>query len=78
MKLMNQELSEQTQENWKMKVMVIGGLMGLVTGLAAAYLLVQRAEKAQEQPLLNSSEGVKLGLLVFGLLRQVSQLGEGK
>lgn len=72
------ELTVTTQDNWKMKILVVGGLIGLVSGLAAAYLLVQRAEKAGEQPLLSSGEGVKLGLLVFGLLRQVSQLGEGK
>ncbi len=75
---MDNELAASTQDSWKMKVLLVGGLVGLASGVAAAYLLVQRAEKAGEQPLLSSSEGVKLGILVFGLLRQVAQLGEGK
>lgn len=75
---MDEEIVEQTEENWELKVMLVGGLVGLLTGLAGAYLLVQRARKAEEMRTLSASEGIKLGLLVFGLLRQVSQLGEGK
>lgn len=67
-----------SQENWKAKVFMIGGAVGLLTGLLAAYLLVQRAEKRDEKPELNAGEGVKLGVLVFGLLRQIAALGEGK
>ena len=66
------------QEDWKPKVLVIGGVIGLLTGLLAAYLLVQRAEKEAIKPQLSAGEGVKLGVLVFGLLRQVAMLGEGK
>jgi hypothetical protein len=43
--------------------------------LGAAYLLVQRAKKRGESPSLSALEGVKLGVLIFGLLRQVSMLG---
>ena len=66
------------QENWRPKVMVIGGVIGLMAGLLAAYLLIQRAEKQNQKPELNAGEGVKLGVLVFGLLRQIATLGEGK
>jgi hypothetical protein len=45
--------------------------------LGAAYLLIQRAKRRAEPPNLNASEGIKLGLLVFGLLRQVAMLGGG-
>lgn len=65
-------------DNWKTKVLVIGGAVGLLTGLGAAYLLIQRSDESEEKPVLNLVEAIKLGLLVFGLLRQVSQLGEGK
>lgn len=74
----NESALTMQEEQWKKKVILIGGVVGLLTGLVAAYMLVQRAEKAGEKPLLSSGEGVKLGLLVFGLLRQVTQLGEGK
>lgn len=64
--------------NWKPRVMMIGGAVGLLAGLAAAYLLIQRAERDNSQPQLHAREGVKLGVLVFGLLREIAQLGDGK
>ncbi len=70
------ELIEE-DENWNARVLVIGVVVGALTGLGAAYLLLQRAKKRQEPPNLNATEGIKLGLLVFGLLRQVAMLGGG-
>jgi len=66
-----------TQDNWKTKALLIGAGVGLLAGLGAAYMLVQRAEKDGGRPELSAGEGVKLGLLVLGLLRQVAQLGDG-
>jgi len=63
--------------SWTGQVLVIGAAVGLLTGLGAAYLLIQRAKRRAESPNLNATEGIKLGLLVFGLLRQVSMLGGG-
>ena len=63
--------------NWEGPVLAIGAVVGALTGLGAAYLLVVRAKKREERPSLNAIEGIKLGLLVFGLLRQVSLLGSG-
>lgn len=62
---------------WAGQVLVIGGVVGALTGLAGAYLMLQRAKRRAEPPNLNASEGIKLGLLVFGLLRQVALLGSG-
>jgi hypothetical protein len=75
---MENEMALQTQDQGKTKVLLIGGAVGLLTGVAVAYLLVQRSEKSGSTALLNSSEGVKLGLLVLGLLRQITQLGDNK
>ena len=63
--------------SWTGQVLVIGVVVGALTGLGAAYLLIQRAKKRAEPPNLNAGEGIKLGLLVFGLLRQVAMLGSG-
>jgi hypothetical protein len=63
--------------SWTGQVLAIGAVIGALTGLGAAYLLIQRAKKRAEPPNLNASEGIKLGLLVFGLLRQVAMLGSG-
>ena len=49
-----------------------------VMRLGAAYLLVQRADKEGHELKLSTGEGMRLGMLVLGMLRQVSRLGEGK
>ncbi len=69
-------MENETQDNWKTKALLIGAGVGLLAGLGAAYMLVQRAEKEGGRPELSAGEGVKLGLLVLGLLRQVTQLGD--
>lgn len=63
--------------NWRTKTLVLGGIIGAAVGLGAAYLLIQRAEKEQGKLEMSAGEGIKLGLLVLGLLHQVAQLGEG-
>ena len=70
-------MSEQTTEittvdNWKPKVLIIGGVIGAAVGVAAAYLLVQRTKEVP--PKITAGEGVKLGVIVFGLLRSVANL----
>jgi hypothetical protein len=65
----------EAQENWKVKILVMGGVIGILAGLGAAYLLIQNSEKQGERPELTAGEGVKLGLWVFGLMRQISTLG---
>jgi hypothetical protein len=67
----------EMDDSWKVPVLAIGAVLGALTGLGAAYLLVQRAQKRGETPNLSAIEGIKLGVLIFGLLRQVSMLGSG-
>ncbi|HLB64533.1 MAG TPA: hypothetical protein VJJ46_06800 [Anaerolineales bacterium] len=68
----------ETGENWKARTLLVGSLLGAFAGAAAAYLLVRRSETSGEPPRLGTGESLRLGLLVLGLLRQVSQLGEGE
>lgn len=65
------------EDNWKPRLLIIGAVIGALTGIGAAYLLAQRAERQGIKPKLSSKEGLSLSLLVFGLLRQVSLLGGG-
>lgn len=60
--------------NWKAKTLLIGGAIGLVTGLVAAYLFIQRAEAENDHPRLTAGEGVKVGVGVIGLLKLVTDL----
>ena len=67
----------EESDNWKMKTLIIGGIAGLLTGLLAAYLLIQRAEQGEEKPKLSAGEGVKVGIGVLGLLKLISDTGGG-
>ncbi len=77
-KVFEQQEMVEMDTTWAGRVLVIGAVVGALTGLAGAYLLIQRAKRRAEPPNLNASEGIKLGLLVFGLLRQVALLGSGE
>ncbi len=74
---MNTEIM-RNGEDWKPKVLLVGGAVGLAAGLIAAYLLIQRAERDNTAPEIKAREGVKLGFLLFGLLREIAALGDGK
>ncbi len=58
------------------KNILLGALIGAVTGLIAAMLLTRRAEKNERETALTAGEGLKLGVLVFGLLRAIASLGD--
>ena len=60
--------------NWKAMALVVGAVAGAITGLAAALVLVRRAEKRGESLTVSTGEGLRLGLLVMGLLREVAAL----
>ena len=68
--------SLQVSENWKNRTLLLGAAIGALVGVSAAYLLVQRAEREDGEMHMGTGEGIKLGLLVFGLLRQVAQLAD--
>ncbi len=58
------------------KVIIGGALIGAVTGLIAATLLTRRAEKSERVTAITTGEGLKLGLLIVGLLRAISSLSD--
>ena len=60
----------------KSSTILFGALIGAVTGLAAAVLLTRRAEQNERETALTTGEGLKLGVLVFGLLRAIASLGD--
>jgi len=62
----------------KRKTLVMGALIGAITGLFAALLLNRRAEQNESETALTTGEGLKLGVLVFGLLRAIASLGDDK
>lgn len=58
----------------KSRVLLGGALIGAMTGLIAAMLLSRRAERSDRETAITTGEGLKLGVLVFGLLRAIASL----
>jgi gas vesicle protein len=58
------------------KTLFFGALIGAVTGLIAANLLHRNAERNEKETAITAGEGMKLGVLVFGLLRAIASLGD--
>ena len=71
-----EELAEnQAPANTQGKTLLIGAAVGALTGLAAAYLLTRRAARNEADVTITPTEGLKIGLLVVGLLRAIASLG---
>ena len=66
----------QDTSDWKSKILIVGALVGLVSGLLAAFVIIQRAEQKQVQPNINAGDGVKVGLGVLGVLKLISDIGD--
>jgi hypothetical protein len=69
-------MEEKTDNSWKLKTLVAGGVLGLLTGIGAAYLLTLRAEQKGIQLAITPGKGVALGVMLAGLLRSILSLGE--
>ena len=67
---------EQVNETWKVKTLLIGAAIGALTGLGAAYLLTRRAEQEGKPLSITSGQGLKIGVLIAGLLRSIMGLGD--
>jgi hypothetical protein len=68
--------------NLKTRVMIIGGVVGALLGVGAAYLYLQSAsvqmdEEGNERlPAVQPTKALTLGLGVMALLRQIAGMGK--
>jgi hypothetical protein len=60
----------------KTKTLIIGAVTGAALGLAGAFLLTRRAEETGSEIAVSTGDGVRLGVMVIGLLRAIADLGE--
>jgi hypothetical protein len=63
----------------KAQTLFAGGVLGALLGVGAAFLLWQARERhmrrtGEELPLLSGGDAMKLGMLSFGLLRQIGDI----
>jgi hypothetical protein len=63
-------------KDWQKRVFIIGGVVGLLSGLFAAYLLVQRNNEKSSAPDITAGDGVKVGLGVLGVMKLIADMGE--
>lgn len=56
------------------RILIVGAVLGAMVGLGAAYLIANRVEETGEPVKVTSGEGIKLGLLVLGMLRQIASM----
>jgi ABC-type Mn2+/Zn2+ transport system permease subunit len=64
----------------KNQILLAGAALGAITGLIGAMLLIRRAESVEGDGTahITTGDGMKLGVMIFGLLRSISLLGEDK
>ena len=64
-------------------ILLAGGVIGALAGVGAAYLLLRgresrRRDPEEKLPIVTSSNAVKLGVLLFGLFRQLNDIAQGR
>jgi hypothetical protein len=61
---------------YRTTALAVGGLIGALVGMGAAYLLTVRAEQSGQAFKFTPGKGVKLGVMIAGVLRSILSLGE--
>ncbi|MCD6425609.1 MAG: hypothetical protein J7L35_08875 [Anaerolineales bacterium] len=71
---MNVENQDQEKQSSNFIYIILGAVLGAITGAGAGFLLAQRIEKGEEIQ-LTAGDGIKIGGSIITFLRQVSNLG---
>ena len=58
------------------RTLVIGTVIGAITGLAASYVLLKRADDTGKELRITPHEGVKLGVGIASLFKLITSLNE--
>lgn len=64
--------------DWRTKSLLLGGALGALLGIIAAYVYVNATDKADKTPEIRPAEAVAVGLAILGVLRQIAGLPEAK
>lgn len=66
-----------TTDNWRTKTMILGGVIGALIGVGAAYLLARTAEESGGgPPKITTSDAIKSAIGIVGLVRGIASLGD--
>ena len=64
----------ENDSNFKRNAVLVGGVIGALVGVVAANMLVKEVQEGDNQDALTPAKGFQLGMLVLGLLRQITNL----
>jgi hypothetical protein len=67
---------EREIDTWAVKTYLLATGIGAVSGLLAAFLLVNNRNKTGIQPTVSPREGFKIAVLLVGAIRSVANLWE--
>ena len=62
--------------SWKVRTLLLGGAIGALAGVGAAFLLTKRAEQKGQSLAITPAKGMQLGVIIAGLMRSILSLGE--
>ena len=71
---MNVENQDQEKQSSNFIYIILGAVLGAITGAGAGFLLAQRIEEGEEIQ-LTAGDGIKLGGSIITFLRQITNLG---
>ena len=66
--------SQEKQSNPYLYI-ILGAIVGAITGASAGYMLTKRIEEGDELQ-LTAGDGIKIGGSIITFLRQISTLGK--
>lgn len=70
-------MENREDSSWKQKALILGGVVGALMGVGLAYFLVRQSEETEGGMKFGTGEGVRLGLILANVFRQVAKLGDG-
>ncbi len=70
-----EEENEGSELDWKVKAIIVGGVVGALIGIGAAYLYVRNIEEAGEDPRLATKDAMSIGVSLVSLVRQIANMG---
>lgn len=61
--------------DWKTKALIVGGAVGALVGVGAAYLYVRRIEESGDEPAIATKDAMTIGFSLVSLLKQIANIG---
>lgn len=67
----------ESDNSWKVKILVGSTVIGALSGLAAGFLLSRTSEEGEGgPPKIHTSDALRLAIGVIGLVRGIAALGD--